>query len=105
MTSEERLAQIENILLQNTSQISTLLETQIRSDRRFEGLQTELSRHAADMRASIEDLVQVGIDTYQLAMANNAAIRIMQAEVRGLQTENRRILERLEAHMGDGHGS
>jgi uncharacterized protein YoxC len=32
------------------------------------------------------------------------AIQEMQSEVRGLQTENRRILDRLERHMGDGHG-
>jgi len=28
----------------------------------------------------------------------------MQAEITGLRTETRRILERLEQHMSDGHG-
>jgi hypothetical protein len=28
----------------------------------------------------------------------------MQSAIRGLQTENRRILERLEQHFSDGHG-
>jgi len=28
----------------------------------------------------------------------------MQSDIRGLQTENRRILERLEQHFSDGHG-
>lgn len=28
----------------------------------------------------------------------------VQADIRGLQTENRRILERLEAHFSNGHG-
>lgn len=29
---------------------------------------------------------------------------VLQTDIRGLQTENRRILERLEQHTSDGHG-
>lgn len=51
-----------------------------------------------DLRASVVDLVgmigNLGTDIHE-----------MQSEVRGLQTENRRILERLETHFSDGHGA
>lgn len=30
---------------------------------------------------------------------------VMQSEIRGLQVENHRILERLESHASDGHGN
>lgn len=50
-----------------------------------------------DLRASVEDTVSmIG------SLAND--MHEMQSEIRGLQTENRRILERLEVHFSDGHG-
>jgi chromosome segregation ATPase len=48
-------------------------------------------------RAEFRDLLSV----LQLMQQEIQEIR---SDIRGLQTENRRILERLEAHFGDGHG-
>jgi hypothetical protein len=109
----ERLDRIEAILLQNTSQISTLLEAQVKVQQNFIELQNhvdtgiaalrqaqqrtqeQLDAFIRDTRASIDDLVQMGLDTYQLVADNSNAIRTMQSEVRGLQVENRRILQEL----------
>lgn len=95
MTPEERFAQIESILLQNTSQIATLLEGQIKLQETQTRTQQQLEEFIRDTRASIEDLVQMGLDTYQLVTDNSNAVRTMQSEVRGLQVENRRILQEL----------
>lgn len=48
-----------------------------------------------DTRASIEELIQMGLETYQLVVDNSNVIRAMQSEVRGLQVDNRRILQEL----------
>ena len=52
-------------------------------------------------RETLEEVVRLTTE----AESDRAVIREMQAEVRGLQTENRRILERLEQHFSDGHGA
>ncbi len=41
-----------------------------------------------DTRASIEDLVQMGVETYELVMQNST-------DIRGMQVEGRRILREL----------
>lgn len=51
-----------------------------------------------DLRASVADVVGM-VGTLAEEM------HTMQSEIRGLQTENRRILERLESHFSDGHGA
>jgi len=107
------LDRIEAILLQNTSQIATLLESQVKVQQNFVELQNrfdtgmnelrltqqrtqqQLEDLARDTHTSIEDLVQMGLDTYQLVADNSNAIRAMQTDVRGLQVENRRILREL----------
>lgn len=108
-----RLDRIEEILLQNTNQIATLLESQVKVQENFVQLQNrfdtgmnelrltqqrtqqQLEDLARDTHASIEDLVQMGLDTYQLVADNSNAIRAMQTDARGLQVENRRILREL----------
>lgn len=58
----------------------------------------------AEFRAHVENTMQaIGI-LAQTSDRQLALIQEMQSEVRGLQTENRRILERLEAHFANGHG-
>ncbi len=52
----------------------------------------------ADFRSSIEDVVGM-VGTLATEM------HTMQSNILGLQTENRRILERLETHFSDGHGA
>lgn len=96
------LDEIKAILLQNTSQMATLLESQIRlqaaqdrTQQQLEQLTLKVDANATaiadltrDTRASIEDLVNLGTETYEIA-AQNANF------IRGLQVENRRILREL----------
>lgn len=51
----------------------------------------------AEFRAHVEDVLQ-SVNT--LAQTSDRQFNLIQ----GLQTENRRILERLEAHFSNGHG-
>lgn len=55
----------------------------------------------AQFRASIEDVVSMIGELGHTASATFERIDQMQSEVRGLQTENRRILERLEQRDRD----
>lgn len=101
MTPEERFAQIESILLQNTSQIATLLEAQIKVEQRMSELQAaqiktqqQLDELARDTRASIEDLVETVTASVIQAAENSTFIK-------GLQVENRRILRELRDRRRD----
>lgn len=58
----------------------------------------------AEFRAQVENTMQAISILAQNSDRQFALIQEMQSEVRGLQTENRRILERLEAHCSNGHG-
>jgi hypothetical protein len=53
------------------------------------------------LQASIEDVVQMIADRVIEAAEIRADIHEMQSEVRGLQTENRRILDILQRQQGD----
>lgn len=57
-----------------------------------------------EFRAHVENTMQAIQILAQTSDRQFALIQEMQSEVRGLQTENRRILERLEAHCSNGHG-
>lgn len=119
MTPEERFERIESILLQNTSQIATFLEAQVKTEHRINELQAaqlktqeqwdermkelqaaqlrtqeQLDAFAHDTRASIEDLAQFGMETFELVAENSTYIR-------GLQIENRRILRELRDRRRD----
>ena len=61
-----RLDRIEAILLQNTSQIATLLESQVKIQQGFIELQAaqtktqqQIDEIGRDMRASIEDMIEM----------------------------------------------
>ena len=58
----------------------------------------------AEFRESIQDIVSMIGTLGETSDRQLALIQEMQSEVKGLQTENRRILERLEAHFANGHG-
>jgi len=58
----------------------------------------------AEFRAHVENTMQAIQILAQTSDRQFALIQEMQSEVRGLQTENRRILERLEGHCSNGHG-
>jgi uncharacterized protein YoxC len=54
---------------------------------------------------NIEILIGAITGLISRADEDRTIIRQMQSDIRGLQTENRRILERLERHLSDGHGA
>lgn len=65
-----------------------------------QGLQETVQASSAqisELRASV-------LDTVQMVGTLASEMNLMHSEIRGLQTENRRILDRLERHMGDAHG-
>ncbi len=95
MPENDILSQIQAILLQNTSQIATLLEGQIKLQEAQLRLQEaqiktqqQLDEFARDTRASIEDLVEMSMTTIAQTAENSTFIK-------GLQVENRRILREL----------
>ncbi len=51
-------------------------------------LRVVIAEDRRDTRASIEDLVQMGVETYQFVMQNSV-------DIRGMQLESRRILREL----------
>lgn len=81
--------------------LETLAETILlaiqQQSQQQQALVDQQERDRQEFRASVQDVVGM-IGTIA------GAVQEMQAEVRGLQTENRCILERLERHMSNGHG-
>jgi predicted nucleic acid-binding Zn-ribbon protein len=75
-----------------------------RHDEEFSRINNAIEQLTTETRASINDLVNMIGTLGQNADRHWESIQEMQAEVRGLQTENRRILEHLEQHMSNGHG-
>jgi len=90
----ERLDRIESILLQNTSQIATLLEGQIKLQEAQSQTQQQLDELARDTRSSIEDLIEM-VTPLIIQGAENSTF------IRGLQVENRRILRELRDRRRD----
>jgi len=90
----ERLDRIESILLQNTSQIATLLEGQIKLQEAQSKTQQQLDELARDTRSSIEDLIEM-VTPLIIQGAENSTF------IRGLQVENRRILRELRDRRRD----
>ncbi|MCY7393495.1 MAG: hypothetical protein LH647_18970 [Leptolyngbyaceae cyanobacterium CAN_BIN12] len=90
----ERLDRIESILLQNTSQIATLLEGQIKLQEAQSKTQQQLDELARDTRSSIEDLIEM-VTPLIIQGAENSTF------IRGLQVENRRILRELRDSHSD----
>jgi hypothetical protein len=77
--------------------LETLAETILLAIQQQQSQTQENSAQISGLRASVQDTVQM-VGTLASEM------HLMQADIRGLQTENRRILERLEQHMSNGHG-
>lgn len=77
--------------------LETLAETILLAIQQQQGQTQENSTQISDLRASVQDTVQM-VGTLASEM------HLMQSEIRGLQTENRRILERLEQHVSNDHG-
>jgi len=108
MTPDERFAQIESILLQNTSQSATLLEGQIKLQEIQQQqhaahlkvqeaqlkTQEQLTEFNRDTCASIDDLVDMVMASV-IQGSENASF------IKGLQVENRRMLRELRDHRRD----
>jgi phage shock protein A len=105
-----RLDRIESLLLQ-------LAESSVRHDNEFSRWEQRMDRAAermdrieatvdgnaqaiAQMQQSHDQLIHESLEWFGQVFTR---IDEMQSEVKGLQTENRRILERLEQHMSNGH--
>jgi hypothetical protein len=87
MTTERWTAEMLDRLV---GSISTLAEVSERN-----------TRDISDLKSSVEGLVNVAQIHQQSIEVVVTEIREMQAEVRGLQTENRRILDQLIDRNGD----
>jgi len=57
-------------------------------------LREVIAQDRRDTRTSIEDLVKMGVETYQLVMQNST-------DIRGMQVESRRILRELRDSRSD----
>jgi predicted nucleic acid-binding Zn-ribbon protein len=79
-----------------TNQQQTLTDQQQTLTSQQESLATQLHDEVTNVMAMVNIMAQNADRHWEAFMQ-------MQAEIRGLQTENRRILERLEAHMRDDH--
>jgi hypothetical protein len=83
-------------------------------DQRLELLQTELREYRRLQEGQVvetADLRRISSELLDIAQIHQQALRLsqqnfdtMQGEIRGLRTESRRILERLEQHVSNGHG-
>jgi predicted nuclease with TOPRIM domain len=81
--------------------INAILESNARL---IQDLAIQQRETQTEMRSNINDLVSMMGTLSQNADRHWASIQEMQAEVRKLQIENSRILDRLEQHMSKGHG-
>ncbi|HEY9648343.1 MAG TPA: hypothetical protein V6C88_18335 [Chroococcidiopsis sp.] len=80
-----------------SDRLEALAETILLAIQQQQGEIGELCVSVQGLRDSVNDTVSmVGSVLNEMHM--------MQADIRGLQTENRCILEQLERHTGDGHG-
>ncbi len=91
----DRLDRIEAILLQTATRLDQVAtQQQVNTD--------AIARLTLQVEASIGDLAatitQLGVEAHE----DRQVIREMQTEVRGIQTENQRILQYLFGQQGQG---
>jgi hypothetical protein len=89
MTTEQRLDRLE-----------ALAETTLLAIRELSNQQQSLSHQLHEEVTNVVGMVNLLV---QNADRQWEGFTVMQSEIRGLQTENRRILERLEAHNHDNN--
>jgi peptidoglycan hydrolase CwlO-like protein len=107
-SASQRLDRVSTQQETNALAIERLVERQSRTDTAIERLADNQSRtdtvierlaeNQSRTDAAIEALTVFAGEVFK-------SIQEMQSEVRELHTENCRILDRLERHMGDGHGA
>ena len=91
LTSEQRLKQIEILL---STAAKTINRTTQISDRNAEAIE-RLSEDSLDLRLSMGRLSEMFTESVGIIRQQQANIEQMQVEVRGLQVENQRILQRV----------
>ena len=110
----DRLDRIERILETTASRLDQVAEQQkinttaiAQLEASVNGVAEQLKINTAaiaqvnvQLEASVSDLVRLFLESIEEAEADREAIREMQLEVRGLQSENRRILEYLSTRNG-----
>jgi hypothetical protein len=94
MTTEQRLDRLE-----------ALAETTLLAIRELSNQQQSLANQQQSLSSQLHEEVTNVVGMVNLLVQNAdrhwEAFTVMQSEIRGLQTENRRILERLEGHNHD----
>jgi hypothetical protein len=68
-------------------------------------LRVSMEQQNQELRDQASETVEWFSGVVNQADEDRALILEMQSEVRGLQVENRRILERIDRHFSDGHGA
>ncbi|GAA6621343.1 hypothetical protein [Scytonema sp. NUACC26] len=111
MTNAEqpnRLALIEALLLQtvqqqqaNTAAITQLTQQQQNNTATISQLAQQQAELKQELQDSISHLVSVIGNFVEEAHQDRAIIRELQSEVRGIQTENQRILQYLFGRQGE----
>jgi hypothetical protein len=78
-----------------------LIQTELRECRRLQESQVLETTDLRRISSELLDIAQIHQQALRLSQQN---FDTMQGEIRGLRTESRRILERLEQHVSNGHG-
>lgn len=91
MNSEQRLQQIEILL---STAAKTINRTTERSERNAEAIE-RLSEEGIELRLAIGRLAEMFTESVGIIRQQQTNIEKMQSEIRGLQVENQRILQRV----------
>ena len=98
MNSEQRLQQIEILL---STAAKTINRTTERSERNAEAIERyaeaieRLSEEGIELRLAIGRLAEMFTESVGIIRQQQTNIEKMQSEIRGLQVENQRILQRV----------
>ncbi|MBR8837242.1 MAG: hypothetical protein DSM106950_25360 [Stigonema ocellatum SAG 48.90 = DSM 106950] len=91
MTEGDRINRMDSQLIDMPLAVSALLETVTQHQRNFEIIQRNFETTNNRFTAIITEIFDIRVDMQE-----------MQSEVRGLQTENRRILDILQNRQNEG---
>jgi hypothetical protein len=104
----DRMSELDEIrsLLLETAQIANSNAKAISANSaEIAVLGAAIEQQRQELREQASETVEWFSGVVNQADEDRTLMREMQLEVRGLQIENRRILERLEGHFSDGHGA
>lgn len=99
------LDEIRSLLLETTQIANSNAKAISANSAEIAALRAAIEQQRQELRDQASETVEWFSGVVNQAAEDRALIREMQSEVRGLQIENRRILERLEGHFSDGHGA